>query len=294
MRASTSTARIITAVIGLIAAPIGLGLLAEGGGRWQFALVAANSGMDIGGGLAVPLIQMTIGILLLVGVVVTGIWSSAGLLTAGALGLIAIILAIAPALTMGLYRLFANSGTSGWFDALMMGLPLYILPTFGGLGLALMALRRHPAPLPVGGVIGGLIGIPLALLAGGWVLAWGNGVVYRLLAQQLRFEVPPLALLALIGGTLLVVGALAAVRWSPYALVLPAVVLLVFTVLQAAAPQVAFPLLRPLGMDAIGVITQVLTVGVSAALVAIYFAFTATAAIVRHRTVRVVEPAPLP
>lgn len=144
MRASTWIARIITSVIALIVTPIALGMVATGGMQWRFAVMAgAYPGFE-GPSLAVPVLQIAGGVLLLMAVVFTGIWSSAGLLTAGVLSLAPLVLASAPALMMGLYRLLNGAIPREWLDGLLMGIPLLLLPVLGGLGIALMMLRRHP------------------------------------------------------------------------------------------------------------------------------------------------------
>ena len=286
MRASRWTARIITAVIALLLAPIAVGMVATGGAQWRFAATAANAGLELSGAIA-PGLQLAIGIALLVGIVLTGIWSSAGLLAAGALGLAALLFSSVPALMMGMYRLLANSLPREWLDGLIAGVPLTILPALGGLGLALAALRRRPGPLAIGGTIGGLIGIPLALLAGGVAIAWGAGAVATQVMRFARLDVMPLVALAIVGGTLLIVAALAAVRWSPYALVLPGIILVTLNVVVLlGSPALVFGMLRPFGIEAANMLMRLLELCVPLTVGILYLAFTATALIVRRRSLR--------
>lgn len=280
------TARVITALIALVISPIALGLLASGGLQWRFLTMAYGAGLDIDG-LLVAGIQIAVGILLLIGIVVTGIWSSAGLLTAGALALVPLVLTLAPALMMGLYRLFSSILPREWLDGLLTGIPLLILPVLGGLGLALMMLRRHPGPVSLGSAIAGLIGVPLLLALGGWALAFGISTVFRVVVQQFRFETPPLAVLAILGGTALVVAALFAVRWSPYALAVTGLVLVAMNaVLLTAGPRAIIPAVQILGREPAEMTMQWMYAWVLLAIGLIYLSFTLTAAVVRRRRQR--------
>lgn len=295
MRASTWGARLLTAPLGVIGAIVGLGLLSSGGLRWQFAVQAMSSGFDTGdGGILVPALQIGGGILLLALVVFSGVWSSAGLLAAGALTIVPLLLTFVPEVTMTVYRIFGEMVPREWMDGLLMGTPLMVLPVFGGLGLALMGLRRHPEPAPTPLRIGGLFAVPLLLFAGGWALVWGNGVASTRLVQLFNFNPDPMALLAIIGGIVIVVIALGMLRWSPYAVLVPSLALIIGVIVSAVAPLVLYESLLPLNQVLAGQVMQLMATGIALAVAVIYLTFTVTAIIVRRRGMRTARPGELP
>ncbi|MEJ1091382.1 hypothetical protein [Microbacterium istanbulense] len=102
-----------------------------------------------------------------------------------------------------------------------------------------------------------------------------------------RLDVMPLVALAIVGGTLLVVAALAAVRWSPYALVLPGIILVTLNVVVLlGSPALVFGMLRPFGIEAANMLMRLLELCVPLTVGILYLAFTATALIVRRRSLR--------
>ncbi|WP_217178586.1 hypothetical protein [Streptomyces sp. AC495_CC817] len=224
MRSSTVPARIIAIVFALIAAPAGAGMLSTGGREWSLAFSAFGP-IDPTTLLGPVLLQILGGILLLA-VVATGFWTSAGLLATGVLGLGALAGALLPAVVLPLYR---SPVPSPWVDGLVYGVPLVLFCAFGAMGLVLLLARRSPArPHPALQIVG-LVATPVLLAGGALLIALGLARGPLVAFQQYRFDVAPDAVAALLAGVVLVLVGILLTRWSPFALLLPALVLLVLT-----------------------------------------------------------------
>lgn len=290
MRTSTMTARVITAIIALVMTPIALGLIATGGVQWMHLYIRLAT-QTLTPQLLISLGALGAGLVLLVAVVLTGLWSSAGLITAGILSIFPLVTAIFPGLTSGLHSTFHRVLPREWLDGLSFGLPLVILPALGGLGIALMQMRRHPRHAPIWARVVGLVGIPIALLAGGWATQYGLAVSYReLLFNADSATVTPIGALAVLVGTAIVVAAAIAVRWSPYALFLPAAALLMLS-MMATAPGSTMWMRQALGGEVWRTLQTLLMVGGGVAVALIFITFTIVAASVRRRSMRTLDAA---
>lgn len=270
MRRSSSTARLITSVIALVLTPIALILLSTAGVTMNRTFFEFGASGDLSR-LIGPLLLQALGLALLILVVLTGVWSSAGLIVVGAFSLLPLIVAVFPITLSWLYRIAPRD----WGDGLVYGIPLVVLAALGAMGLVLALVRRDPRPK--GGALGaiGLIVAPLLLAAGAWAIIWGiaDGALFAL--QRFDFDLRPGAAFAVFAGTLLVVAGITVTRWSPFALILPAVVLLVSSIVLVAAPEFASRMLflLPRGLNI--VVPSVLLYGGGAAAALIYLAFTA-------------------
>lgn len=269
MRRSSLTARLITIVIALLLTPIALILLSVGGQTVNLTLFAY--GFD---GYLAPLVGslllQALGLVLLVLVVLTGIWSSAGLIVVGICSIVPLIVAVFPVTLSWIIRIQPRD----WGDGLVYGVPLVVLAALGSMGLVLVLVRRDPRPKGTALGVIGIVAAPLLLTAGAWAITWGiaDGALFAL--QRFQFDLRPGAAAAVFAGTLLVLAGIAVTRWSPFALVLPAVVLLVAGILMIAAPDAVFPVLfrLPRGLDT--VIPTLLLYGGGAAAGLMYLAFT--------------------
>ncbi|WP_447911919.1 DUF3824 domain-containing protein [Microbacterium phyllosphaerae] len=269
MRRSSLTARLITILIALILTPIALILLSIGGQTMN--LTFFSYGFD---GYLVPLVGslllQALGLALLILVVLTGIWSSAGLIVVGIFSIVPLIVAVFPVTLSWIIRIQPRD----WGDGLAYGLPLIVLAALGAMGLVLALVRRDPRPKgPALGVIG-IVAAPLLLTAGAWAIIWGvaDGALYAL--QRFQFDLRPAAAAAVLAGTLLVLAGIAVSRWSPFALILPALVLLVASILLIAAPDATFRMLFQLPRGLNTVVPTLLLYGGGAAAGLLYLAFT--------------------
>lgn len=284
MRRSTMTARLITSAIALVLTPIALILLSLGGQTMNLTLFAYGFDGEFGP-LIGPLLLQTLGVVLLIVVVLTGVWSSAGLIVVGAFMIAPLIAAFFPVTLTWIYRVAPRE----WVDGLVYGLPLVILAALSAMGLVLALVRRDPRPK--GGALGaiGVVIAPLLLAAGAWAITWGiaEGVLFAL--QRFQFDLRPDAASATIVGTLLVIAGITVSRWSPFALVLPAVVLLFGSVVMIAAPSVAFNLLVALPRSMNTLVPSLLLYGGGAAAGLMYLTFTAVLLRVRSQS-RLTDP----
>lgn len=279
MRRSSSSARLITILIAVVLTPVALGLLATGGTPWLMAVFRyASPGPDLGV-LAGPMLLQVLAIAMLVVVVLTGIWSSAGLIAVGILSIVPVLIALAPGLLVPVYRLPLPRE---WIDGLSYGIPLLIMPTLGMMGVVLAAVRRRPEPRGIGLGIAGYVLAPLLLAGGAWLVLWGVGRGMRLALQQFRFDFVPEAFVAVIGGLLLVLAGIAATRWSPFALLLPATVLIVLTAV-AVFPSASSSLFVALPRELLASLPTVLLIGGGMAAAIVFVTFTVTLARVRSR-----------
>ena len=285
MHRSTALARLITIVIAVIVSPIAVTLLTAGGRYWQFGFFRyADEGPDLGEFVGPVLLQL-LGILLLAAVVFTGIWSSAGLLATGALGAVPLALALVPALFVEVYRVLPRGIGEPVGDALSFGVPLFLLPALGAMGIAVALLRRRPeAP---GGVlpIVALIGTPVLLLAGAALAAWGHGAGTLRALVEFRFDVNPPAALALLGGLALVGAGIVLSRWAPLALLLPAVALMAASLLAVLPGGPAWFFL-PAAQDLSRSVTNLVLLGTGTAAGVCYLVFSLVLLRVRARTRR--------
>lgn len=284
MRRSTLPARLTTIVIAVIATPVGVTLLTMGGTVWLFAASRfPTAGMADPSELVGPSLLQAAGILLLVGVVATGVWSSAGLIAAGVLALVPVAFGIAPGLLMEVYKALPGEGTRQVLDSVTYGAPLFLLPALGAMGVALALLRRRRREAGAGLSVAGLLGSPVLLLVGAVTLAWGHGAGMLQALQQFDFTVDPLAVVAVIGGVVLIAAGILMARWSAFALLLPALFLLVLSALVAVPGSARwFYLPSSPELSRSGPALLLLGIGVAAALM--YLAFTVTLLIVRRRT----------
>lgn len=270
MRRSSLTARLITIVIALALTPVALILLSLGGQTVTLTFFAYGFDGDFAP-LVGPLLLQTLGLVLLVLVVLTGIWSSAGLIAMGLLSVVPLIVAVFPVTLSWLIRIAPRE----WGDGLIYGVPLVVLAILGTMGLVLALVRRDSRPKGAALSVIGIIAAPVLLAGGAWAIVWGigDGVLFAL--QRFQFDIRPGASLAVFAGTLLVVAGIAVTRWSPFALILPAVVLLVASIMLLAAPDAVFPMLLQLPRGMNTVVPTVLLYGGGAAAGVLYLAFTA-------------------
>lgn len=283
-------AKILTILYALVAAPLGLAMLA-----WSSVLHSRIRTMQflwddqLGSILGTPegvrmLVALGASILLLVGIVATGMASSAGLILCGAMGAGAVLLAALPSLLFELYR-FVPPGP---LTELLLSLPyaqaVLLLPLLGGLGIGLAIARRRPDPSVVLSVLG-LVLVPLVLVGATALLLTGYAQAMISVIMQMRIDFDlESALLCVLGAVLLAAGA-AATRWSPYALLLPALVVLGTTIgLHVVGLSVVPPALwsDPAGNTLI----SFLTTGGGFVLSAILFLHTIVLAVVRSRSRR--------
>lgn len=289
MQRSSTAARIITALIGVIVTPIAVGLISAGGFVWaRFFLSYSAPTFDLTV-LGPPLLLQLLGLILLAGVIATGIWSSAGLLAVGVLGIFAAIIAIAPTLLVELYRFLSPVLPLEWIDGIGYGIPLVLFPVVGGLGFAVALIRRRPQRPSAGAQIIGLIAAPIVLLIGGWLLVWALSFGQRRALINFDFTFDPVVAAAVIGGFVLVTAGALLVRWSPFALVLPALVLLVISVLFVI-PQVYGTLFRALPIEVSGIASTIFLLGGAVAVAVAYLVATFVLIRVRSRGIAITPP----
>lgn len=287
MNRSPAFARTITAIIAVVLAPLGVGLLTAGGRVWMFTVFQyGRSGYDFGD-VAGPTALQALGILLLIGVVATGLWSSAGLIAAGVVGLLPVIFAIFPAALMSIQRIVRVP--LEMLDGIIYGAPLVVLPALGAMGLTLAMVRRRPQPTGAGlAVVGGILS-PVLLAIGAGLLVWGIGSGMLFAYQRFEMDVQPVAAAAVLGGVALVVAGIGATRWSPLALLVPAVALLVLNGL-VLLPDVLFPALAGLPREVSYAAPALLMFGTGTAAAFLYLSYTFVLMRVRARAA--LPPAP--
>lgn len=269
MRTSSSTARLLTIVVALVLTPIALILLSVGGQTMNLTLLAYGFDGDVTP-LIGPVLLQALGLALLVLVALTGIRSSAGLIVVGLSSIGPLVVAVLPVTLSWLYRVTPRE----WGDGLLYGVPLIVLASLGAMGLVLALVRRDPRPKS--GVLWaiGLIASPLLLVAGAGAIAWGiaDGTLFAL--QRFQFDIRPEAAGAVVAGTVLVVAGVLLTRWSPFALILPAVALLAVGVALIAAPDATVPMLFQLPRPLNTVVPSMLLYA-GGAVGVLYLAFTA-------------------
>jgi hypothetical protein len=278
MRRSPLLARIISIVFAVIAAPAAIGLLSAGGRAWYFAFTAyagVDSGLLVG-----PLISQAVGIVLLLAVVATGFWTSAGLLTVGVLALVNLVLAVFPALLMPLYR---GPLPMEWMDGIAYGIPLALFTALGAMGLVLLLARRRPARPNLALTLVGIVASPLLLAAGGCVLGLGIARSLLVALQQLRLTVSPDGVALLLLGVILIAAGVLTTRWSPFALLLPAVALLVLTPLTLSAGGPVASALFDVSTELARGVAPLLVMGSGVASAVAYLLFTGVLLWVRSR-----------
>lgn len=270
MRRSSLTARLITIVIALVLTPTALILLSVGGLTMSLTFFAYGFDGDFTPLIGALLLQ-ALGLVLLVLVVLTGIWSSAGLIVVGAFSIAPLIVAMFPVTLTWLVRIAPRE----WGDGLIYGVPLVVLAALGAMGLVLALVRRDPRPKSGALNVIGLLAAPVLLAVGAWAIIWGIADGALLALQTFEFDVRPGSAFAVFAGTLLVLAGIAVTRWSPFALLLPALVLLVGSALLIAAPEVASRMLFQLPRGMNNVMPSLLLYGGGAAAGLLYLAFTA-------------------
>lgn len=281
MRGSRTLARLITVVIAVIVTPVAVGLLSSGGTSWLMTYFQYGGARDGFGSLMMPTLLQALGILLLIAVVLTGIWSSAGLIAAGVMAVVPLLLALLPALLLESYRMLGPILPREWLDGLTYGIPLVLLPALGAMGIVLAIVRHRPQRTATGLSIIGLVAAPVLLAAGIWLLSWGIARGQFTALQQFRFDFLPDAAAAVLLGTLLSVAGVFATRWSTFALVLPAAVLLLLGLL-VLVPDAVFMMVGRIPM--VGrTLPQLLILGVGTAVALVYLAFTAVLLRVRKQ-----------
>ena len=232
---SGALARLFTMLYALVVTPVATGLIVYGGMPWQQYLLMRAAGLEellqfllSPSGLP-ALLAMAGGLLLLVSVVATGLASSAGLLSVSLLSLLPLSLSIVPQLLISLFEVLPEVLRPASYGIFAQGVALVLYPVLGGMGLALVIARRRPRPhLAVS--LPGVVALPVVLLLGAWLTMYGYAMVMRTFSITFGAEAAPVpALLALGAGMVLLWLGVGAAGGSPYALVLPALVLLVFS-----------------------------------------------------------------
>lgn len=286
MRLSSLTARLVTSVLALVLTPIALILLSLGGQRVHITVFSYGFNGEFGP-LTGPLLLQALGVALLIVVLLTGVWSSAGLIVIGAFAIAPLMVAIFPVTLSWIYGV----APSEWVDGLIYGIPLVVLAALGAMGLVLALVRRDPRAK--GGALGavGIIVAPLLLAGGGWAITWGIAEGMLVALRTFQFDLRPDAASATIVGTLLVIAGITVTRWSPFALILPSLALLAGSIAMVAAPQVVFDLLAALPRSLNTLVPSLLLYGGGAASGLIYLAFTAVLLRVRAQS-RLTGPRP--
>jgi hypothetical protein len=279
MHRSSTLARIITVIIAVVLAPLGVGLLTGGGRVWMYTVFQYAREIDLGT-LAGPTALQALGILLLVAVVITGIWSSAGLIAVGVLSLAPVIFAMFPVVFVAFQR--AIRMPLEWTDGFVYGVPLVILPVLGTMGVVLAMVRRRPEPKGAAlGLVGGVLS-PVLLSAGVLLTVWGLSTGMQYAYQLADWTVQPVTVLAVLGGVILIVAGVGVTRWSSFALLLPALFLLVINAL-VLLPDVLFPVLFQLPREITSALPPLVIFGTGTATAILYLSYTLVLLRVRSR-----------
>lgn len=228
-------ARLLTVVYALVVTPVAVSLVVYGAMPWQQHLLMRLGALDqllsylfSADGLP-TLLALVGGLLLLVSVVATGLASSAGLLSVGVLTLLPLSQFVWPQLPMLLYERLPMLLQEAVFGLIAQGVPLLLFPVMGGLGLALVIARRRPRP-PLAVSLPGVVLLPLLMLAGTLLAMNGFAVASTAYARTFGMEgAPPIALITGVIGVVLLWLSCAATGFSPYAQILPALVILAAT-----------------------------------------------------------------
>lgn len=242
---------VIAVMVALTSTLVGLGLVVEGSGQvWQ-AFARLDFSMS---STTVGFLLQLAGIIFITVAALTGIWSSAGLITVSIIGLGALALSAMPLAAATLLQSVEVLSTH-WYSALFSGLPQFVCLALGAMGFAVMLQRRaHPRSKRSsggnGGVIAGhIVGIVLApLLTVGGVVLTLRGIEANRIAALTYMEsfTDPGANALIIGGAALFTVGVFLVRWSPFALLLPALITFVAAILIYASPNLPFTLIPSL------------------------------------------------
>ncbi|MGN8026706.1 hypothetical protein [Microbacterium sp. 22242] len=283
MRAPGTVVRIVCAFTGVVVAPIAVGLISSGGGAWAIAQMQFSyrrTGLPLDR-LIGPTLLILLGLLLLAGVVLTGLFSATGLIAAGVVGILPALGTLAPGAALGVFT--SRLVPIPVIEPLAHGLPAAILPLLGFMGLTLVTVRLRPPRESAATALLGAVTALLALALGGVLLMWGVqlGISRAFTNFDTRFHPLPAALVLL---ALVLIGVgVGASRWSWFALVLPAMVLLVLSLinvlsfaLYAAGPR---DIAQPTG--------TFLILGGGVAVAVAELAFTAVLLVLRARTRRI-------
>ncbi len=232
---SDAAARVLTALIALVLVPLS-SLAFIGGIMGLFSLwnQVMQRGMPLdqlvlGSQEITGLALTAVGIILLVVVMLTGISSSAGLLVTGLFVLVDLVCLVAPGALLGVVQQVPGSYGLSLMQWTMYGFPALLHLTLLGAGIALVIARRRPDPGPAFSVLG-IVVVPLLFLVGVALLLLGSHEGVTRAAITFQTQVPPAAVLFALVGTALMLLGMAATRWSPWAGVLPALLLLALTV----------------------------------------------------------------
>ena len=292
-------ARLLTVVYALLVTPVAASLVVYGGMPWQQHLLMRLTPLEqlleylfSPNGLP-TLLALVGGLLLLVSVVATGLASSAGLASVGVLTVIPLALSLRPQLSAALYEVLPEPLQSVSIGVFSQGLPMLLFPVMGGLGLALAIARRRPRP-PLALSLVGLVLLPLVLLAGTLLAMYGLSIVATSYARTFGMEgVPVIALVAVVSSMVLLWLGSAATGVSPYAQILPALVILAAT--AALLVPGLFMMLPSMFYGQIGSTTMsVLVMGGGAALGLVLLAHTAVQFAVASRARRRAQAASAP
>lgn len=289
-RGSGWIARIVTGLLGLVLTPISLLLISWGGSAWQNHVLRNPWAFSVSEFLALPrawlyVAVLAAGLLLLAAVVLSGPMSSAGLLAGGATGLISLLFLAVPALTFALARVLPGTWSLAAATSLSHGLPLSVGMLLGGMGIALVLARRGSRTHVALRLVGVLL-VPLVLLVAAALLSQGlaMGPMLALRTFDASFRVLPLLLI--LAGAVLLVSAAAVTRWSPFALLLPALALLLLSA-SMLLPATIMPLTSLAARLEAGAIPMYATLGgAGLALAVVMAAHTLVIAVVRRGTAR--------
>lgn len=228
---SSWLARLITAVYALLVTPLGLVLLGYGADGWfPVARMPADLRTSATAFLGTPegvqaTVLLGIGALLLVSVVVTGLASSAGLMLVGLLAVGAIALSAMPMLLIDGMRMLPGLFPMEVTTLVYTALPQLLLPLMGGFGVALCVARRRPAAGAAPALLG-LVALPVLLLLGAGMLLYGHSENAVLSMVTFTAQTTPLLAGLVIAGAVVLWVTAALTRFSPWAMLLPALVLL--------------------------------------------------------------------
>lgn len=275
MQRSATVARVVTVLIAVVITPIALVLLWFGGRGWIAAMEdarASGTGIDLMEVLG-PLALQLLAVILLVGVVATGVWSSSGLFALSVLGVIALVLSVVPAALSALSGVGATVVPLSWLAATLSGLSLVLYPAMGAMGWVLYDARHRPASRGATLTAVGVVVVPLLVFLGGGVIAWGAGYAQLRAAQLFEITFQPAVAIAMVVGVALLVASVALSRWSPWALMIPAVALLAISIVLAF-PRLHATVVGALPLEVVGPTSEFFLLGGGVAAAAIAFAFT--------------------
>lgn len=297
MHRSSTIARLVTAVFALAATPIAVGALSLGGSPW-LSYTGNYMRLPLAEGPWPSLVWVALGMVLLLLVALSGIWSSAGLLVAGLWAVPSLITVLVPSLALEVLGAVGRALPGDQVIAVTTGFTfgvhaLLTLP-LSALGLVLVLSRRHPARSLLL-ALGGTVLAPLVLGAG--LVLMLAGIAATLVTAIRAFELAPALIptVAVLLGAVLQVLGLSMTRWAPFALLLPALAFAAVTVLFLT--PVPFRLLESLADVSLGrvpVSDVVLTAqgaflsGVGPGSAALFLGATVSVVAVRGRALRAI------